>query len=76
MLTTVESWRLLLLVALMLSGFAAQQMGWHGLASRLFGYMSLCAVGYVISWICLATERGGSGNLDSGDRWNSCLTSA
>ncbi|QCI99217.1 hypothetical protein [Agrobacterium larrymoorei] len=42
----------LVIVALMLAGFAAQEMGWHGLSSRLFGYSALCAVGYVISWLC------------------------
>ncbi|TCR06222.1 hypothetical protein EDF70_101175 [Neorhizobium sp. JUb45] len=39
---------------LMLSGIVAQQMEWYGLSSRLFAYMALCAVGYVISWLCLA----------------------
>ncbi|MDP9835951.1 ABC-type multidrug transport system permease subunit [Neorhizobium huautlense] len=41
------------IVILMLSGFAAQQMQWYGLSSRLFAYMALCAVGYAISWLCL-----------------------
>lgn len=42
------------IAVLMLSGFAAQQMQWYGLSNRLFAYMALCMVGYVISWLCLA----------------------
>ncbi|MGF9563133.1 hypothetical protein [Neorhizobium sp. JUb45] len=42
------------IAVLMLSGIVAQQMEWYGLSSRLFAYMALCAVGYVISWLCLA----------------------
>ncbi|MEB2847307.1 hypothetical protein GAO09_24270 [Rhizobiales bacterium RZME27] len=48
---TVAFW--VAIAVLMLSAIATQHMEWYGVSSRLFAYMALCAVGYVISWLCL-----------------------
>ncbi len=41
-------------------------------------FNALLSVGVGLEWLTFSNMewRGGSGNLDSGDKWNFCLTSA
>ncbi len=41
-----------------------------------FQRTGLAPDGFLVDSVQFADEYGGSGNLDSGDKWNFCLTSA